>query len=355
MKSRGVVIFDPGGLGGTQNRVFNRKDTGLRRYAWPTCFLYEEARKKGIELITPDIFFGFQEKPKKIIYLKGLCGSSEKAFFKENLSASILTVQENPLYACRFYFNIKKKTSRYDHSFLLNGAKSIVSPKTIFHSSLPPVSYAPSELVVSNFNTRKFLTLINSNSRISPLRKLYVNVRNLLTPLPTFINRELYLDRLEAIRYFSKSPKFDLYGYGWDRPVPHIKSEIYSEAIRRSYRGTVTDKFEVLKRYKFSICFENSIFGGYITEKILDSIFAGCVPVYWGAPDITSYIPKDVFIDFREFKDYDDLNEYLKAVDEKTYNRFIESARAFIHSELYFQFSQEKYAQDFIKVFEEYF
>ena len=41
---------------------------------------------------------------------------------------------------------------------------------------------------------------------------------------------------------------------------------------------------------------------GYITEKIFDSFAAWCVPVYWGASNVTDYIPEGCFIDRRKFR-----------------------------------------------------
>ena len=34
--------------------------------------------------------------------------------------------------------------------------------------------------------------------------------------------------------------------------------------------------------FKFNICFENSSAPGYVTEKPLQSFFAGTIPIYWG-------------------------------------------------------------------------
>lgn len=43
---------------------------------------------------------------------------------------------------------------------------------------------------------------------------------------------------------------------------------------RPSYKGKVQEKQSVLKKTKFSICYENvSDLQGYITEKIFDSFF----------------------------------------------------------------------------------
>lgn len=46
--------------------------------------------------------------------------------------------------------------------------------------------------------------------------------------------------------------------------------------------GSIDKKIKWLENYKFNICFENSSFPGYLTEKLFDAYQAGCVPIYWG-------------------------------------------------------------------------
>lgn len=43
------------------------------------------------------------------------------------------------------------------------------------------------------------------------------------------------------------------------------------------------NKYEFIKQFKFNICPENSNAEGYVTEKIFQSIEAGCIPIYWGS------------------------------------------------------------------------
>lgn len=120
--------------------------------------------------------------------------------------------------------------------------------------------------------------------------------------------RELYSERLKSIKHFQKFQpnNFDLYGVGWET------SNNYPSQEYSSYRGTVSNKWDVLPNYKFSLCYENIIDEpGYITEKIFDCFRARCVPVYWGAPNVTDYIDKDTFIDRREFKSNKELEDYL--------------------------------------------
>ncbi len=45
-------------------------------------------------------------------------------------------------------------------------------------------------------------------------------------------------------------------------------------------------KIEFMKNFRFALVFENSSYPGYTTEKIVDAMVAGCIPIYWGNPDI---------------------------------------------------------------------
>ena len=49
-------------------------------------------------------------------------------------------------------------------------------------------------------------------------------------------------------------------------------------------------------QFKFIITMENSQQENYITEKILQGLFAENVPIYWGSPNIGEYINKGRFI-----------------------------------------------------------
>lgn len=168
---------------------------------------------------------------------------------------------------------------------------------------------------------------------------------------------ELYSKRIEAIRWFEKQhpAEFDLYGIGWDeyrfywpkvlRIFNRVKPLLrYLAPVYPSYAGPVQHKRETLSRYKFSICYENAhSIPGYITEKIFDSFLAGCVPVYWGAPNISDHIPKDCFIDRELFGSYEELYDHLQGISENEYaqyvmriNDFLRSKEAFLYSEEYF-------------------
>lgn len=60
--------------------------------------------------------------------------------------------------------------------------------------------------------------------------------------------------------------------------------------------GKWTRKRDFLAAYKFTIAFENSRAPGYYTEKILDPMLAGSIPVYWGDPGIASHFNPRSFL-----------------------------------------------------------
>ena len=55
-------------------------------------------------------------------------------------------------------------------------------------------------------------------------------------------------------------------------------------------------KIDAAKRFKFSICFENSHVDGYITEKLIDAYIAQTIPIYWGSHILEEGMNKDALI-----------------------------------------------------------
>ncbi|MCK9265610.1 glycosyltransferase family 10 [bacterium] len=171
---------------------------------------------------------------------------------------------------------------------------------------------------------------------------------------------ELYSERIKAIRWFEKhhSEDFDLYGFGWDKAVfkgvlkrlNRFDKLAKVLAPRRSSFKFPAPASEVMSNYKFSICYENGRdIPGYITEKIFNSFFAGCVPVYFGAPNITDYIPANTFIDKRNFKNYEELYRYLKDMRDSEYIRYLDSIKNFVLSDKIYPFSAECFVETLFK------
>tara|TARA_B110000208_G_C11798090_1_gene440566 strand:- start:3353 stop:4294 length:942 start_codon:yes stop_codon:yes gene_type:complete len=86
----------------------------------------------------------------------------------------------------------------------------------------------------------------------------------------------------------------------------------------------VENKLEFQKNYKFCIAYENSIQPGYTTEKILEAYKSNCIPIYCGSNTISDDFNPETFINAPDFKNENDLINYIKKVDtdEKLYETY---------------------------------
>ena len=79
--------------------------------------------------------------------------------------------------------------------------------------------------------------------------------------------------------------------------------------------GPVPDKMGFLRGFRFNIACENSRSPGYITEKLIDPILAGSVPVYWGAPDVLRDFDPRCMINASDYATLDELADAVLRVD----------------------------------------
>lgn len=88
----------------------------------------------------------------------------------------------------------------------------------------------------------------------------------------------------------------------------------------------VKDKMEFIENYKFTIAYENSIKPGYSTEKILEPLIVNSVPIYLGDPEIKQEFNPKAFINAADFRDIEELLEYIKYLDnnDKEYLQMLE-------------------------------
>jgi hypothetical protein len=54
--------------------------------------------------------------------------------------------------------------------------------------------------------------------------------------------------------------------------------------------GNPYTSYECFAGYKFHITMENSLVDGYVSEKLFNGALGGGIPIYFGAPDISSYV-----------------------------------------------------------------
>ena len=76
---------------------------------------------------------------------------------------------------------------------------------------------------------------------------------------------------------------------------------------RNNVGGPVADKLAFYQPYRFAVAFENGGMRGHTTEKITDAMVAGCIPVFWGNPDVAQEFNSKSFVNAYEFNSLDAL------------------------------------------------
>lgn len=201
---------------------------------------------------------------------------------------------------------------------------------------------------------RKPLVMVNS-PHYSPMR-----------------GHELLSERLRALRYFGGKWMIDLYGPRW-REFPGrftarslirlarrpssasldavrfgIRSVAQLRGIMRVYRGPCESKYRTLSQYDFAVCYENIAISGFVSEKMIDCLCVGTIPVYWGAPDACDWVPSECFIDRRQFRSNRELHRYLLSLGDADRSRLRDAGRDFMGSERFRPFSKDYFAERFI-------
>ena len=104
--------------------------------------------------------------------------------------------------------------------------------------------------------------------------------------------------RHEIIKRFGD--QIDVYGHGY-KPIE--------------------SKFEALAPYRYSIIVESGRFDYYFTEKLIDCLSVGTIPIYWGCPSIHKFFNLNSIFDF---EDFNELELNLATASRLTYDQFWE-------------------------------
>ncbi len=73
-------------------------------------------------------------------------------------------------------------------------------------------------------------------------------------------------------------------------------------------------KIDFVRNYKFTIAFENSVYKGYTTEKILHPIVGKSIPIYWGNPLVERDFNPEAFINCNGFEN--NIDEIINRIIE---------------------------------------
>jgi len=134
----------------------------------------------------------------------------------------------------------------------------------------------------------------------------------------------------------SKKGVIDVFGKGWPDNISLEDSREGNWSVRKG---------ELMKKYNFNLCFENTAAYNYMTEKIWDSISNYCLPIYYGKyTNVYQLFPKNSFIDYSEYNSPTDLFNYIENIssDEfitrlnkciKVYNSISEQGKVLVDIE----------------------
>tara|TARA_A100001388_G_scaffold258188_1_gene224533 strand:+ start:72 stop:1100 length:1029 start_codon:yes stop_codon:yes gene_type:complete len=310
------------------NKIFEPtiRDNNSRKL----IYLRNKFKKENIDLQTCDI--NLPEESNLSIHF-----DVNKDFLSKKLSPiNILVARESPI--INEYNNLKRYLNKFDLTLTWN--KLLCDKKKILWTGYGNSSELIETDPIKIFNKKKgdLCTIIS---------KKHSNKKN-----------ALYKQREMAIDFFANTDlNFDLYGFGWNRrefqgvlrPLNKISfARDFLYKPHSSYRGTVRSKAITFSEYKFSLCFENCEAVGYVTEKIFDSMFSGCIPIYMGCPNIKEEIDPNTFINFRDFSSYKDLYSYLKKMTKNEYIHKINNIIEFYKHYLKTTYCDQIWASDIV-------
>ena len=350
----------------TNNKIFNNNKILDSDFAqrfpgalW-ISLLGEILKNEGLELIKGDIALEMLKnklcKASDIYILQEENSLVGNLLIKKGAIPFLIFSGESPLFSSFFYKNVDKISKPFKYKVLFRGAfsndKLVNKNFMLFFPSFKRdfiISFKP-------WNSRKFLVMVASNKywKIQN-RTFFGQIRGFLRivrdkfrrnyytyPPDIFSNFQLHDKRLELIEFFNNLNVLDLYGSGWTE-LNNLPSR-YKHLSSKLNAMTSVNKHITISNYKFALCLENMVFPGYVTEKIIDCLCAGVIPIYLGAPDIEDFIPKKLFIDLRDFKSIVELDECLNNFSEDSFNQFLINAQEFLNSNTGKEFSFENFA-----------
>lgn len=102
--------------------------------------------------------------------------------------------------------------------------------------------------------------------------------------------------------------------------VENIKDNFINveESFLKNIQPGVKNKLDFISNHLIHLPFENSVKGGYVTEKLFHGLVAGCVNLYYGDESSTKYFNKDSFF---IFNDHDSLLTQIEKIKDVSSSR----------------------------------
>ncbi len=327
MNERKWLLIDPSSYHFLNDELFNLDNLLLNRDGClrPLDRLKKKAESKNLKITTADDkYLGSDISDFREYWSLGMIHDWKKLSENSKIKLEGFIILEPPIVDPKLYKSLPELTHYFNKVYVYNTHGDGYSLKGVDQSKLRKTFFPQPQMgVMENY--------FNQTDRF---RKLVIVCGS---HNPKFRKPELYSKRIESIVYFSKFDFVDFYGKGWNSTFS-LRNAWWpfwsnKNILQSHWSGVCGNKFELLSRYDFSLCYENMPMDGYITEKIFDCFYAGCVPVYWGGKDIEKFIPPETYINRTHFKSNEDLFSYLKDVSNHELNEKRFHAKNFLLSE----------------------
>lgn len=94
------------------------------------------------------------------------------------------------------------------------------------------------------------------------------------------------------------------------RVIEELK-KIGNVSIYGRFNGRyIKDKIATAKQYKFNLCFENDLYPGYVTEKVLEAWLSESIPLYWG-DDAAGVLNENAIVNLQNFSSTQSFLDYI--------------------------------------------
>jgi len=315
--------------------------------------LYQKAKEQGIKVMLGKTYLKENIFSSDDLVLSETFTANTQRLLQSGAQPFLLYSFESPKVDWKFFMRIRQHAAHYTHAYLFSGAAPYLPPETTLHpfywtNDIKDIEKAKqlsltkrNELLVMIASNKKQNSTAGGNVILGMIKGIMMKV--LTKTIPVLRLKDLYVTRMQVIRHFSKKPWFKLYGKGWN--ITGNLNAKEKEAVKRLQPQPVSSKNDIMRRYTFAICFENCVYKGYITEKIFDCFFAGCIPVYYGAPDIAEQIPANTFIDASRFSDLNALGNFLNNMTDAEIEKYRQHILQFICSRDIYKYTDQYFSE----------
>jgi alpha(1,3/1,4) fucosyltransferase len=142
-------------------------------------------------------------------------------------------------------------------------------------------------------NNHGYEQLIDIKSLLRP-RKLDMSIKNKFCAMIAGNPEGLRINMFNSISQYKP-----VHGYG----------NMFGNSLRKS-------KFAVLPEYKFCLCPENSVYEGYVTEKLIDAYAGLTVPLYSGDVSVIDDFNYEALLNYQDARDMEYFVANVKDLDE---------------------------------------